>query len=283
MRRGAGIVVLLFICAVAASMSAGGQQSGEKTPTFEVASIKPNTSGDRRASLQMNVPDSFVATNQTLQSLVSLMYQVPAFRITGAPSWFATDRFDVAAKADRRLTFDEKRAMVRSLLEHRFKLSSHRETHEQRTYVLTFSRGDHRLGPNLKRSRYDCDAINAARQRGDSSAIPAPPPGEPPPCGAFGGRQFRARGVKMASFALTPGTMMRETVVDETGLDGYWDFDATLNFTGFSGPAVGAPSPASDTPSIFTTLQEELGLKLEPRRGPVETFVIDHVERPTPD
>ncbi len=89
--------------------------------------------------------------------------------------------------------------------------------------------------------------------------------------------------MKISAFALTLGTMMRETVVDETGLDGYWDLDATVNFTGFSGPAVGAPPPTSDTPSIFTTLQEELGLKLEPRRGPIETFVIDHVERPTPD
>jgi uncharacterized protein (TIGR03435 family) len=87
----------------------------------------------------------------------------------------------------------------------------------------------------------------------------------------------------MASFATTLSAMMRETVVDDTGLQGWWDFDVALNFTGFAGPPVGAVSPTSDTPSIFTSLQEQLGLKLDTRHGHVETFVIDHIERPTPD
>jgi uncharacterized protein (TIGR03435 family) len=250
---------------------------------FEVASVKANVSGDRRASLQMNLPDGFTATNQTLQSLISIVYQIPAYRMSGGPDWLPSARFDVNAKADHRITIDEKREMIRSLFEDRFKLKTHRETRETRIYALVRARKDGELGPNLKPTSYDCPEIQAARQRGDVSAVPAPKPGEPPPCGAFGGIQFRARGVQMASFAATLAAMMREMVVDETGLTGWWDFDVTLNFTGFSGPAVGGADPSSDTTSVFTSLQEQLGLKLDPRRGPVETFVIDHVERPTSD
>jgi uncharacterized protein (TIGR03435 family) len=281
MGRRLSVLLAAFLVATSAARLIG--QSDQKPLAFEVASVKSNTSGDRRASLQMNLPDSFAATNQTLQSLVSLMYQVPIFKITGAPGWFATDRFDIAGKADHRLTFDEKREMMRTLLEDRFKLKTHRETHEGRMYALAFARGDHQLGPGIKPSRYDCAAIRAARQRGESASIPSPAPGDPPPCGAFLGLQYRARGVEMASFATTLSAMMRETVVDDTGLQGWWDFDVALNFTGFAGPPVGAVSPTSDTPSIFTSLQEQLGLKLDTRHGPVETFVIDHIERPTPD
>ncbi len=168
--------LLLTAFVVVAGAALHGQTASQKRSAFDVASVKPNTSGARQASIQMNLPDSFSATNQPLQSLVSLMYQVAVFKITGAPGWFATDRFDIVGKADRRLTIDEKREMIRTLLEDRFKLVTHRETHEGRMYALTFARGDHQLGPDIKRSRYDCDAINAARQRGDVSAIPTPPP-----------------------------------------------------------------------------------------------------------
>jgi uncharacterized protein (TIGR03435 family) len=95
--------------------------------------------------------------------------------------------------------------------------------------------------------------------------------------------QFRARGVQISAFANNLSAMMRESVVDETGLQGWWDFDVTLNFRGFNGPPVGGADQGLDTPSIFTSLQEQLGLKLDPRRGPVELFVIDHAEKPTPD
>ena len=257
------------------------QVAGSAPVSFDVASVKPNTSGDRRSSLQMTLPDGFTATNQTLQTLISVVYQMPAYRMSGGPDWLASARFDIAAKADRRITLEEKRAMLRALFEERFKLKTHRETHDTRMYALVVARRDGRLGPSLKPSVYDCAAILAARQRGDTSAVPAPKPGEPPPCGAFAGLQFRARGVQMSSFASTLAAMMREVVIDETGLTGWWDFDVTLNFRGLNGPPVGAVDPLSDAPSIFTSLQDDLGLKLEPRRGPVEALVIDSAERPT--
>jgi uncharacterized protein (TIGR03435 family) len=280
----ARIATLPFVVVlVTAAIAVRAQSTDQKPLTFEVASVKVNSSGDRRASMQMNLPDAFVATNQTLRSLVSILYQVPVFKMVGEPNWLGTERFDIAAKADHRITMDEKRAMARSLLENRFKLKTHRETHEGRIYALAIARSDGKLGPNLKPSAYDCANILAARQRGETPTVPPPTPGDPPPCGAFAGPKFRARGVQIASFAISLSAMMRETIVDDTSLMGWWDFDVDLNFVGFDGPPVGAVAPTSDTPSIFTSLQEQLGLKLEPRRGPIETLVIDHVEKPTPD
>src|SRR5215475_14598723 len=88
-----------------------------QVPVFEVAAVRANTSGDRRASMQMNLPDGFTATNQTLQSLISIVYQVPVYRMSGGPDWLTSSRFDINAKSDRRITMDEKRQMIRALFE----------------------------------------------------------------------------------------------------------------------------------------------------------------------
>ena len=249
---------------------------------FEVASVKPNTSGERRASIQMNLPDSFTATNQTLQSLISLMYQVPLYRMSGGPGWLATERFDIATKAGRRITVDEKWQMLRTLLEDRFKLKTHRETHDARVYALIVARSDRKLGPGLKPSALDCAEIVAERER---AGVAAPPPTAayaPVECGAMSGPGgYNGHGIQIGAFVITLSAIMRETIVDDTGLTGWWDLHVTGNLMGDNGGRRGGPAP--DTPSVFTSLQEQLGLKLEPRRGPVETFVIDSVERPTSD
>jgi uncharacterized protein (TIGR03435 family) len=255
-----------------------------QSQAFDVASVKANTSGDRRASMQMNLPDSFVATNQTMQSLISIVYQVPAYRMSGGPDWLASARFDINAKADHRITIDEKRQMIRALFEDRFKLKTHRETREARIYALVKARSDGVLGPDLKPSTLDCAAILAERQR-NPAAAPRPTAANPAiECGAMmGPRAYNGHGIQIGAFANTLGAMMRETVVDDTGLTGWWDLNVALNFTGFSGPPVGGATASSDEPSVFTSLQEQLGLKLEPRKGPIETFVIDGAERPTSD
>ncbi len=252
--------------------------------TFDVASVKANTSGDRRASLQMNLPDGFTATNQTLQALISIIYQMPLYRMSGAPDWLASERFDIAAKADHRITIDEKRQMVRALFEDRFKLKTHRETRDAPIYALVMARTDRKLGPDLKPSTLDCAAIIQARQQAGSAAPPPSPADPVPECGTVGGpTRFRAHGVQMGSFAGTLAAMMRQMIVDETGLTGWFDLDLRMSPEGFPGAPIN-PNPAADAPpSVFTAVQEQLGLKLQPRRGPVEMFVIDSVERPTSD
>jgi uncharacterized protein (TIGR03435 family) len=246
-----------------------------QSQAFDVASVKPNTSGNKRASIQMNLPDGFTTTNQTLHSLISMVYQVPIYRMSGGPDWLKTATWDIAAKADHRITIDEKRQMIRALFEDRFKLKTHRESHDGRIYALVLARSDGKPGPNLKPSSLDCAAIAEARRQAGSAA-PAPTPANPvPACGAImGPNLYKGQGVQIAGFANTLAAMMREMVVDETGLTGWFDISLTMTLD--------AASP-DGPPSVFTAVQEQLGLKLEPRRGPVETFVIDSAERPTSD
>jgi uncharacterized protein (TIGR03435 family) len=275
---------LLTIIVATASIAVRGQAEiqNAKPQVFEVAVVKENRSGSRQASMQLNIPDAFSATNQTLQSLMSLAYDIPAFRMKGGPDWFRSARFDVNAKADHRITNDEKRDMVRSLLEQEFKLRSHRETADGRFFALVIGRSDRKLGPNLKPTSANCAAILDARAKGvigASALIKRDLSG--PTCGSImGSHRVLANGVAMAAFANILSVMMREVVTDETGLDGLWDLDVSMNFLESSSAGLG---PSTDAPSMFTSLQEQLGLKLERRRGVVETFVIDSAEKPHDD
>jgi len=225
-----------------------------------VASVKPRASGNSYAGrTHWDLPDGFIATDATVQLLILQSYQLLPYRLSGGPGWLATERFDINAKADRRITDDEKRAMVRALLEDRFKLKIRRETHDVRTYALVRAYSDGRLGPNLKKS--------ACQQ----------------PCGVIGGFSLLiSNGMDMRTLAQRLEPTMGTPVADQTGLDGL--FEWRLQFSADSAPGTPAQfATESQAPSIFTALQEQLGLKLEPRRGPVETFVIDSVERPTSD
>ena len=243
---------------------------------FDVAAVKENTSANKRGSMQLNLPDALTVTNQTLQSLISIFYQVPVYRMSGGPDWLRTATWDITAKTDHRITMDEKRMMMRALLEDRFRLKTHRETHEDRIYALVLARGDGRLGPELRPSALDCKTIIEERQRGGSSRPAIDPANPVPECGAaMGPRSYRARGVQIGALANTLSAMMRELIVDDTGLTGWYDMNMSMTLD--AQPAPDGP------PSIFTAIQEQLGLKLEPRRGPVETFVIDSVQRPVGD
>jgi uncharacterized protein (TIGR03435 family) len=228
-----------------------------QTLSFEVASVKPRPAGDSYAGrTRWNLPDGFTATDSTLQLLVLQTYQLLPYRLSGGPAWSATERFDIVAKAERQLTDDEKRAMVRALLEQRFKLMTHRESRNARTYALVRARNDGRLGTGLKPT--------VCEQH----------------CGVVGSfAAIIAQGVDMNELARRLEPMMRTTVVDETALSGRFDF--RLRFSPESLPGTPAAFAKDDeAPSIFTALEEELGLKLEPRRGQIEMLVIDSAERP---
>src|SRR4051794_10553668 len=125
MRRRVGAAILVSVALMKFAMVPAAQAQapvGRLTRlSFEVASVKLNTSGNGRAS-QMQLPDGFTATNQTLRLLISIAYEVPLFRLSGGPDWTASERFDVSAKADHRITADERRQMLRTLLEDRFML-----------------------------------------------------------------------------------------------------------------------------------------------------------------
>lgn len=258
---------------------------------FEVASVKPNTSGDGRGMLGMQPGGRFTATNVALRMLIREAYQLQDFQLIGGPAWIASDRFDVVAKAKGDLpptpmgTVGPGQLMIRTLLAERFKLKVRNETRELPIYELVLARSDGKLGPQLRSSAADCAA--AGRSGG---APPAPlQPGERPKCGMrIGLGQMRGGGLPLSQLATILSQSLGRVVVDRTRLTGTFDLDLTWTPDqlppGSSPP--GAPLPpsvASNGPSIFTALLEQLGLKLASTKGPVDVVVIDSVERPAPD
>jgi uncharacterized protein (TIGR03435 family) len=275
-------------------------------PQFEVASIKPNKSGDGRVMMGIQPGGRLTATNVTLRMLIRNAYQLQDFQITGGPSWLAEDHFDIVAKApEGEGTGDPFRAeqtgqpsrgqlMIRSLLAERFKLVVHNETKEMPIYALIVARGDGKLGPQLKPSEVDCAALMAAgRGRG---ALPPPGPpgpsgpgGPPPPCGIrIGMGNMGVGGSPMSQVANSLSMFAGRIVVDKTGLAGNYDFTLTWTPDQLPQRPPGAPEPLvngvpidTNGPSLFTAVQEQLGLKLDSQRGPVTILVIDRAERPT--
>jgi uncharacterized protein (TIGR03435 family) len=215
-------------------------------------------------------------------------YGVQSFEIVGGPAWLAVDRYDIVAKAPENAQPEQIRQMVRTLMADRFKLVLHRETRELPIYALVLARPDGRLGPQLKPSSTNCEEVartlNSAGRGG--AAPPAPPPqsGNRPTCGirvnAGATAILIAGGTPIGQLASNLSGAVNRTVVDRTGLTGGFDIDLTftpdpLMFQG------AAPTDQPPGPSLFTALQEQLGLKIESTRGPVEVLVVDSAERPT--
>jgi uncharacterized protein (TIGR03435 family) len=289
---------LLASLVAAATITAQTPQSPE--PTFEVASVKANKTGAPGGSFVMP-PGRFTATNIPLKVLITNAYQLSFFEVVGGPDWISTDRFDVSAKAPDGAPPEQTRAMVRTLLKDRFKLVVHKETREMPLYELVKARSDDRLGPRLKPSTMDCGPVRAQRAASSAEAVRArggrvqvpPPPGpdEPVVCGMrVAGRggstlTYRAGNITMAALAGALRTYVGREVVDRTGLRGEYDFDLQFAPPPTTGQTdTGIPvAPSDDAASIFTALQEQLGLKLESTRGPVELMVIESAEKPTGD
>src|SRR5476649_164289 len=298
-----GMLLAAVGSVTAAGLAAQTHQAPPPAPAFEVASIKPNNSGDGRVMMQ-NQPCRFVATNITLRLLIRNAYQVQDFQITGGPNWLGSDHFDIIAKVPDGTPAPQGppapgsapsplQLMLRSLLAERFKLTLHNETKDSPIYALVLARSDGRLGPELKTSEADCNAQFAAgRGRGG----PMPPPGPPPPgaampCGIrIGPGNMAVGGSPLSQFANSLGMFTGRVVVDRTGLTGNYDFNLTWTPDQMPQRPPGAPADQPvqfngvaidpNGPSLFTAVQEQLGLKLDSARGPVELLVIDRADKP---
>jgi uncharacterized protein (TIGR03435 family) len=216
-------------------------------------------------------------------------------QIVDAPDWATTTRFEVNAIAPAtgagEPTEEQFNAMVRKLLADRFKLRVRTEQREADVYVLTLARTDGRLGPGLRRAAIDCDALAEARKRGE--ALPeAPPPqrDQRPQCGSrgeFNGslQRMRAGGLALSAVVGSIQSAVGRPVIDKTGLTGGWDIDLEYVRESSSfrnvGPDV-TPIPSAG-PSVFTAIQEQLGLKVERGKDKMAVLVVEHVEMPTPD
>jgi uncharacterized protein (TIGR03435 family) len=297
------VILILFAAAVVVwGLHPGTLHAQAQTPAagpaFEVASVKPNKSGDMRVMLGMQPGGRFTATNAPLIALIRQAYQLQNFQLVGAPDWINTERFDIVAKAEGDVppapigTLGPMQLMLRNLLADRFKLVLHPETREMPIYALVLARSDGKLGPQLKPAAVDCAALMKERGRGGPPPN-FPPPGERMQCGMrIGPGVMNGGGFPMSQLAQTLSNFVQRVVVDKTGLTGNYDLEMTWTPDQMPGggpagqPPPGAPAfPPFDPngPSIFTALQEQLGLKLDSQRGPVDVMVIDSVDRPTPD
>jgi uncharacterized protein (TIGR03435 family) len=237
-------------------------------PTFEVASVRPNASGESGGEFTVRPGGQLAVRNMTVKDLLRNSFGFEDYRIVSGPDWMTRDRFDIAARTPDG-TDGQIREMVQSLLADRFKLAVHTETREMPAYALRTVNGPEKLGPQMRPPALDCG--NAAARAG--APMPDWPPGRPT-CGTRAGRgRFIGAGAPLANLARNLSDAAGRVIVDETGLSGRYDLLLEWN----------PDQSDADTPSLFAAIREQLGLKLEPVRAPVEVLIVDRVERPTPD
>jgi len=237
-------------------------------PEFEVASIRPDN-GQMNVQLLWLPGGRLSASGITATLLIGVAYSVKDFQIFGGPSWTGRDQYSIDAKpgvASRKgpilslyLTrqqreSEEGKLRIQSLLAERFQLRIHRETREEQVYSLIVAKN----GPKLQKSKFD----DGAPENGVPGLQMHP---------------YQLTGTKVSIHYLAEELSRRlsRDVIDQTGLDGEYDFN--LRWV----PDVGDGDSLPDGPSIFTALQEQMGLKLESSKSPVDVLVIDHVERPS--
>lgn len=261
--------------------------SDGKLPAFEVASVKRNTSG----SIVVNhaiTGGRYTGTNLSVMDLLAAVYApMPRGRISGGPAWITTERFDIVARAEGDPSPADMLRMVHALLIDRFRLAVHTEARDGDVYDLILARDDGRPGPMLRASTYDCAAQRASRAAAAAAGSSAP--GPPCPWSNYPGR-FVGTSITMEQLAYTLSVFTdQRTVRDRTGLTGQYDVELTWTPDRLGPLPPNAPDEVvrnraaidPNGPSLFTALQEQLGLKLEARRDKIDVLVIDRVERPS--
>jgi uncharacterized protein (TIGR03435 family) len=251
---------------------------------LEVASIKPNVSGNQMGFTRVNSAGVFMGTNVATRGLILTAYGLHNSQLVGGPTWIGTDRFDVIAKPPEDVTHvqvsdfgsERMQLMLRSLLAERFKFASHTEMKELPVFILTKARSDGKLGPSIRPTTADC----AARELSTTPPPPLSRVGELPTCTAMAGFGRYAAGNRPIA-ALVRFLQGDRLILDRTGLVGNFDLNLEFAPNQVAGGSGSSASADSDRPSMFIALQEQLGLKLESATMPVPVLVIDHIDRPT--
>jgi len=257
-------IALVLAAAAASSLVA---QAPAPRPRFDVATIKRSPRLDAGGTLRMMPGGLFRSVNVDVRGMMLGAYRTAerrlfASQIVGAPAWLASERYDITAKVGDELAarppeelFSQLPVLLQTLLEDRFRLKLHHETRELPVYVLTMARGDRIPGPQMHPSSADCAA-------------------DPNTCAVrFVPGHLSVGAVNLETLVGLLSGSVERVVIDRTGLAGR--FDVELDWS--------PDQSATDKPSVFAAVQEQLGLKLESQRAPVDVLVIDHVERPTED
>jgi len=283
-------VALAPVLCTAPALATRAQSQPQSTPAakfeYEVASIKPDKSGSGHVSMT-GADDGFTATNFPLQRLVLMAFGIQPDRLLGLPNWVASENFDIEAKMEssvadayNKLSTNDRplvrQQMIQALLVDRFKLAFHRESRELPVYSLVIAKN----GSKLQESKID--AANPGGRSGLGQGMGVSQAGRGGPV------TVTAQQIPIANLAAELSRQLGRVVLDRTGLTGKYDF--VLKWTPDDSQAPsgsmlnGQPAPtASDIsgPVLFTAIQQQLGLKLESGKGPVEVIVIDHIERPS--
>ena len=258
----------LVVALIAGGVVTLAAQSPE--PAFDVVLIKRNASSAFPVGPEARRGGSFVAINATLERIVRFAYDVPTYRLTGGADWVRADRFDIEARAGRDASSEDIQRMVQALLKDRFQLVVRREQRQAAIHTLVMARDDKRLGPNMRPSAAGCAAPGAPGATMEEQLTPN------------GGVSTRRTCSQMAVLVSNLSNALQGPVEDQTALTGLWDYE--LSYTGQrrrnTSPAAVAQDP-NDAPVLVTAVQEQLGLRLEAGRGPVDFVVIESAAQPT--
>jgi uncharacterized protein (TIGR03435 family) len=238
---------------VFALCSAAAGQAFSPEAAFEVASIRTSESGG--SGYFRPAPDGFTAGNTTVKLLIETAYAIQDYQIKGGPAWLGTEEYDFAAKAGRTISPAELSAMLQNLLSDRFRLMIHKEAHKLDGYALVVAKG----GPKLRDPTGTRAAVTRTNTNTDTK-VDAHHLGFPSVIGMIQG-------------------VVGRPVVDKTGLAGAFDF--TLQWRRETAQGGDTNDKLAEAPSIFTAVQEQLGLKLEPLSGAGDLYVIDYADRPS--
>jgi len=277
----------LFFGIVNAALARARQESGTSLPSFEVASIKEDNSGTRGRLFQMPSPGHFHTINMPTNNLIQFAYNIKAFQISGAPSWTESQGYVIDAKVDdalmpeflklnRREQMDQMRLMLRSLLADRFQLTLSRETKDAPIYALVVAKGGPKLTPTTWVEPEAGATPPSAPQRNGPHLMISP----------TGMSAVNQPASALADILAVLPELNGRFVQDQTGIKGNYDFEIKFTPQGL-GPKGQAPPDAQastdDSVSIFTALQEQLGLRLESTHGPVDMYTVTRIERPSQD
>lgn len=268
------VLLPVFACSLAA-------QTPDSQVVFEVATVKHGLPGDYSAAVSggpgTRDPTTYTVTNYPMSSLMGIAYGINSYQLSG-PDWMDVERFTVTAKVPRGATKEQLGPMMRNLLIERFKLAAHFEKKEVAGYRLVVAKSGSKLAASPGAPKRDDDPEKPPapfKMTLDKEGYPELPPGRHYSMAIDHGRaRWRFADESMEEFAGMLGAQIRQPILDATGLAGKYDFVVSWSYA-----AMKPDATADAGPSIFAALQEQLGLRLESHKIPVDTLVIEHMEK----
>jgi uncharacterized protein (TIGR03435 family) len=295
--RSAAIMGIAAFAAIAVTAVRGQSPIAPAVERFEVSSVKENRAGEGARGAGFQPGGRFRARNMTIRGIIAMAYgtpqPLPLFRVVGGPGWLDHDRYDIDAvpPADIAASLTPPwpprgQAMLRALLADRFRLAARQDTRDLPAYELVFATGDRRLGPQLRPS----DGADCVDPKTAATAPATPGRAAPITCGGFQmtpPERLSARHLTLDELArFLSLNVVERPVINRTGLPGHFsmDFDYTRAVSTPLSAATGAPDASTPAgTSIFTSLPEQLGLRLTATTTPLEVVVVETIERPTAD